>query len=214
MIVIFLGPPGAGKGTYSELLSERLKIPHISTGDILRDAIEKKTHLGKLASELIDRGELVPDDIMMGLLAERITRFDAHKGFILDGFPRTRQQSEKLDELLGVLLRSITYIVNLELTDQKIVDRLTKRRVCTNCGAIYHLVKNPPKIENVCDICGGKVIQRPDDVEETIRHRISLYRDKIKPVMDYYSIHDGFITVSGDQNSTAEIEDLFEELGL
>lgn len=214
MIIIFLGPPGAGKGTYSGLLAEALKIPHISTGDLLRESIAKESPFGRMAKEFIERGELVPTDLMMSLLGERITRFDAHKGFVLDGFPRTVVQAKKLDELLEVLLRKISHIYDLHLPDKEIIERLTRRRVCSNCGAIYHIKRNPPKENGVCDICGGEVVQRADDTEDVIRHRIDVYRKNVKPLLGYYKGREEYKVINALIDSSVSASQLLKILSL
>ena len=184
MNLVFLGPPGAGKGTQAKRLSADLGFVHISTGDILRDAVSKGTALGRKAKEYIDRGELVPDELMIALIEEVLP---PGGGVIFDGFPRTIPQAEALDELLERKRMAVDGVILFELEDEEIVRRLTGRRTCPSCGAVYHLVYNPPKEDELCDHCGAKLIQRDDDREEVVRKRLQVYRDQTAPLIDYYS---------------------------
>ncbi len=184
--MVFLGPPGAGKGTQASMLKSRYGIAHISTGDILREAVKKGTELGKRAKEYMDKGLLVPDEIIVGIIEERLSEPDAQKGFILDGFPRTIPQAEALDRLLekkGITLNAV-FLFNAD--KKTILERLTGRRVCRNCGALYHIKYSPPKVEGVCDKCGGELYQRDDDKEETILKRLEVYEKQTAPLIDYY----------------------------
>lgn len=183
---ILLGPPGAGKGTQAAKIVEKYHIPHISTGDIFRENIKQGTPLGKKAQEYISKGELVPDDLVCDIATDRLDRDDCRNGFILDGFPRTVPQAERLDEYLKAKGQKLDVVVNLEVGEDVLMPRLTGRRVCRKCGASYHLINMPPKVEGVCDVCGGELFQRPDDNEETVKNRIAVYDAQTKPLIDYY----------------------------
>lgn len=182
--VIFLGPPGCGKGTQARRLSAEYGFKHISTGDILREAVRKGTELGKLAKSYMDRGELVPDDVMIGLI-EDVLR-NCENPVIMDGFPRTLPQAEAFDKLLDKLNFELRKVVLFDVPDEEIVKRLSARRVCPKCGAVYNMLYNPPKNDEICDVCGTKLIQRDDDRPETIRRRLEVYRRDTEPLIDYY----------------------------
>lgn len=182
--VIFLGPPGAGKGTQADIIEEKLSIKKISTGDILREAVRKGTELGKLAESYMNRGELVPDDVMLSLIEETLKNING--GFILDGFPRTLEQARGLDRLLEKLNIPLKVVVLLDLEDEKIIRRLSARRICPNCGAVYNMLSNPPEEDEVCDRCGTKLITRDDDKPDVIRRRLEVYRRSTEPLIDYY----------------------------
>ncbi len=179
--VIMLGAPGVGKGTQAKLMAEKFRIPHISTGDMLRTAVKEGTELGKKAKEIMERGELVPDDIMNGIVKERLAKEDCKDGYILDGFPRTIAQAEFLDTV-----DKINYAVYIDVPEELIVKRLVLRRTCPNCGAMYHLEFNPPKNDNVCDKCGTPLVQRDDDKEEVVKNRLAVYNEKTASLLDYY----------------------------
>jgi len=184
-IVIFLGPPGAGKGTQSQLLKERNGFIQISTGDLLREAVKNQTELGKLAKQYMDEGKLVPDDLIISLIKEKLQEY-ADKNIIFDGFPRTIPQAESLDNLLSHLNKNIDAVILFKIESEEIVKRLTGRRVCPSCGVVYHTIYNPPKIDEICDKCGARLIQRDDDKEEVIRKRLEVYRQQTKPLIEYY----------------------------
>jgi len=184
--LVLLGPPGAGKGTQAERISELYGIPHISTGDIFRDNLKRGTELGLKAKEYMDRGELVPDEVVIGIVRNRLAEPDCDKGFVLDGFPRTVAQADALKEMLASMGKSINHVLNIQVPDQTVVERLTARRTCRSCGAIYHLKFNPPREEGRCDACGGELYVRDDDREETVRARLEEYRSKTQPLIDYY----------------------------
>ncbi|NOY46535.1 MAG: adenylate kinase [Deltaproteobacteria bacterium] len=186
MRLILLGPPGAGKGTQAKRLIERYGIPQISTGDILRAAVRDGTDLGKKAKEYMDAGKLVPDEVVIGIIEERLQEADCAKGFILDGFPRTVAQADALNRVLANLGQAIDHVVSIEVPDEELVERLTGRRTCRGCGAMYHVKFSPPKAEGVCDKCGGELYQRDDDREETIRARLKVYHDQTAPLVEYY----------------------------
>ena len=186
MNLILLGPPGAGKGTQAQLMVDRYHIPQISTGDILRAAVKGKTPLGMKAKGFMDQGKLVPDELVIGIIEERLKAADCHPGFILDGFPRTIAQAEALQPILSKMGRSIDHVVNIEVEDEELVRRLTGRRTCKNCGAMFHIVFHAPKREGICDRCGGTLYQREDDKEETIRTRLKEYQKQTSPLIQYY----------------------------
>lgn len=186
MILIMLGAPGTGKGTQGKLLGKKFNIPNVSTGEILRSAIEQKTQLGNEAKVFIDNGELVPDGVMIRLIKERLAEEDSKNGFILDGFPRTVQQAEALGELFQETGLKLDYVIGLELGKQKIIERLTSRRLCSACGRDYNIITHPPLNEKKCDVCGGEIIQRSDDTVETVSKRLSVYEKKTKPVKEYF----------------------------
>jgi Adenylate kinase (EC 2.7.4.3) len=181
--IIFLGPPGAGKGTQAERLAEDLKIKKISTGDILREAVAKGTELGQRAKSYMERGELVPDEIILGIIEEAINDED---GFILDGFPRNINQAKALDEMLSRKGLNITHVIFLDVPDEEIIKRIAYRRVCLNCGAVYNLIFNPPKENETCNNCGSKLVQREDDREEVVRKRLEVYRDSTEALVKIY----------------------------
>jgi adenylate kinase len=184
-IIIFLGPPGAGKGTQSQLLKERNGFIQISTGDLLREAVKNQTELGKLAKKYMDEGKLVPDDLIISLIKEKLQEY-ADKNIIFDGFPRTIPQAESLDNLLSHLNKNVDAVILFKIEDDEVVKRLAGRRVCPSCGAVYHMVYNPPKIDEICDKCGARLIQRDDDKEEVIRKRLEVYHQQTKPLIEYY----------------------------
>ncbi|MGP3778941.1 adenylate kinase [Halanaerobium saccharolyticum] len=186
MDMILLGLPGVGKGTQAKKLEASLEIPHIATGDIFRKAIKNKTPLGKKAKSFIDAGELVPDEVTIGIVEERLKEDDCKEGFILDGFPRTIAQAEALDEILAEQNRELDLAVYLQAEIDILVERLAGRRVCVDCGATYHVKNDPPEVEGVCDKCGGEVIQRSDDEEETVKKRIEVNKEKTAKLADYY----------------------------
>jgi len=184
-IIIFLGPPGAGKGTQSQLLKERNGFIQISTGDLLREAVKNQTELGKLAKQYMDEGKLVPDDLIISLIKEKLQEY-ADKNIIFDGFPRTIPQAESLDNFLSHLNKNVDAVILFKIEDDEVVKRLAGRRVCPSCGAVYHMIYNPPKIDEICDKCGAKLIQRDDDKEEVIRKRLEVYHQQTKPLIEYY----------------------------
>jgi len=185
--IILMGPPGAGKGTLAKQLKEELHLVHISTGDMFRDAIKAQTELGILAQSYINRGDLVPDDVTIGLVKERLSQPDCANGFLLDGFPRTLPQAEALSEMTKEISREIDVVINLECDNKELIRRISGRRVCRNCGAPYHIVTLLPKVEGVCDLCGGELYQRKDDNEEALKVRLEHYVQDTKPLLDYYA---------------------------
>ena len=186
MRLILLGPPGAGKGTQAKMLKEKFQIPQISTGDILRQAVKDNTELGARAKTVMDAGQLVPDNIVIGLIKERIRQGDCKTGFILDGFPRNITQAEKLSETLQDMNLAIDNVIDLEVDEGEVVERLTGRSTCPECGAMFHQVSRPPKVNEVCDDCGGKLEQRPDDNRGTIEERLKVYSESTAPLKEFY----------------------------
>ena len=184
--LILMGPPGGGKGTQAQRLTDDLGIPQISTGDILRGAVREGTELGKKAKQFMDAGDLVPDEVIIGIVKDRLSEDDAAKGFILDGFPRTVAQADALGHMLEGAGRKIERVINFIVPDEEIVARITGRRMCRDCGATYHVKFDPPTKDGVCDKCGGELYQRDDDTEETVRKRLEVYRDQTAPLIDFY----------------------------
>ncbi len=210
MRLILLGPPGSGKGTQGVRLAERLGVPQISTGDLFRKNLAESTELGRKAQEYMSKGQLVPDKLVLDMVDDRLKQGDTAKGFILDGFPRTIPQADGLGTMLEAHGTKIDHVVLIDLDDEEIVGRLSARRTCSKCGAIYHLIASPPKKENVCDKCGsvGTLEQREDDVPETIRKRLVVYHDQTQPLVDYYSKAGLLRTVDGAQSPTKVAQDI------
>ncbi|HDM43608.1 MAG TPA: adenylate kinase [Candidatus Woesearchaeota archaeon] len=196
MIIVFFGPPGSGKGTIASIVKKELGIPHISTGDLLREEVKKGTELGIKAKSYMDRGELVPDDLVLEVLKRRIEKPDCKNGFILDGYPRNVEQAKTLDRMF-----KIDYIFNFVLSEEEIIKRLSNRRVCPKCGAIYNLISMPPKTPGICDKCGAALIQRDDDKPQAIRERLEVYKKQTEPVLEYYG--DRVINISTEDGFTA-----------
>lgn len=207
MRLVFLGPPGIGKGTYASAISKMYGIPHISTGDIFREEIKRGTELGRRIKEYVERGELVPDEIVIEVVRERLSREDCKKGFILDGFPRTLRQAQALDEMA-----TLDLALNFVAPDEVIIERLSGRRICRRCGAIYHVKFMPPKVEGVCDICGGELYQREDDKPEVIKRRLELYRRQFKPILDFYRAKGILVDVDASEQADVVIPRIVEVL--
>ena len=209
MNLILLGAPGAGKGTQAELLTKQLGIPPISTGNMLREAMANGTSLGKQVKTYMDEGSLVPDELILSIVAERTSQPDCQNGFILDGVPRTLAQAQALDAK-GV---TIDHVVSIEIDDEVIERRMSGRRVCTHCGASYHVVANPPKQEGICDLCGEKVAIRKDDAPETVRHRLAVYHASTEVLKDYYAEQNKLRLVEGNQSIEGAFQDILRALG-
>jgi adenylate kinase len=186
MNLILLGPPGAGKGTQAKRLMEKYGTPQISTGDILRAAVKDGTEMGKKAKEFMDAGKLVPDEVVIGIIDDRLKEADCKEGYMLDGFPRTVPQAEALDKVLSGMGSTIDHVVSIEVAEEELVGRLTGRRTCKDCGAGFHQLFDPPKTEGVCDKCGGELYQRDDDNEATVTNRLKVYNEQTQPLIDYY----------------------------
>lgn len=208
MRIVFLGPPGAGKGTQAKMLIERYGIPQISTGDILRAAVKEGTPMGKKAKEYMDSGKLVPDEVVIGIMQDRLKEPDCAKGFILDGFPRTVAQAEALEKMLNDHHMPIDKVVALDVPDDVLIERLTGRRTCKSCGQMYHVKFDPPKNAGKCDKCGGELFQRDDDKEETIKNRLSVYHAQTAPLLDFY----GKKGMVAKINGTAIPDEIFNSL--
>ena len=207
------GPPGAGKGTQAAGIVDKYKIPHISTGDIFRKNIKEGTDLGKKAKEYMDQGLLVPDELTVGLVTDRISQDDCKNGFMLDGFPRNVSQAEQLDAFLKENNIELSNVINIEVDKSILVSRAVGRRICKSCGATYHVEFNPPKVDGTCDVCGGELYQRADDNEETVSKRIQVYLDETKPLADYY-LNEGIIAnINGEQSIDKVFADIVDALG-
>ena len=212
MKLILLGPPGAGKGTQAEILSKRLGVDTISTGVMLRTAIREGTELGKLAEGYINEGKLVPDEVVVGIVKDRLSKDDCKKGFILDGFPRTVEQADALTGILKDLGLTLTRVLNISVPAEDLIERAVGRRICKKCGATYHTKFNPPKKEGICDVCGSELFQRADDTAETMKNRLSVYEASTKPLIDYYKAAGVYTEVDGRQPIEKVTQDLIEVL--
>ena len=213
MNLVLMGLPGAGKGTQAEQIVEKYKIPHISTGDMFRSAIKEGTDLGLQAKSFMDKGELVPDEVTIGIVRERLSKADCEKGFLLDGFPRTVPQAEALEDILSDLNRKIEFVINIDVEKELLMERLTGRRICKSCGSTYHLVFNPPATEGVCDRCNGELYQRADDNEETVQNRLEVNLKQTKPLLDFYETKGYLRNINGQQDIRKVFADLDELLG-
>lgn len=212
MNIILMGLPGAGKGTQASEIVKKFPIPHISTGDMFRKAIKDETDLGKEAKSYMDRGELVPDEVTVGIVKERISEDDAKKGFLLDGFPRTIDQAESLRQIMSELDREIDAVINIEVPEEELMNRLTGRRICEKCGTTYHLVFNPPKVDGICDIDGGKLYQREDDNPETVSNRLSVNVKQSKPILEYYNNKGVLKNIDGSKDIDEVTNDVIDIL--
>jgi len=208
LYLILMGLPGAGKGTQAEMIKAKYNIPHISTGDMFRQAIKEGTELGKKAKAYMDEGALVPDEVTNGIVEERLAKSDCDNGFLLDGFPRTIAQAEALEAITKKLNKQIDYVIQVDVPAEKLIERLTGRRVCPSCGATYHVINKPPKTEGVCDNCGTELVQRDDDKEETVQKRLEVNIEQTQPLLDFYKEKGVLVTVDGDQ----PIDKVFEDI--
>ncbi len=208
MKIIMLGAPGAGKGTQAQMIAEKFNIPHISTGDIFRANIKNGTELGKKAKEFMDKGQLVPDELTVELLLDRVAKEDCKDGYVLDGFPRTIPQADVLTNELDKLGDYVDYAINVDVPDENIVRRMSGRRACLKCGATYHIEHIPPKQEGICDKCGSELVQRDDDKPETVNNRLSVYHEQTQPLIDYYTKAGILKTVDG----TKDMNDVFNAI--
>lgn len=213
MKIIMLGAPGAGKGTQAKKIAEKYHIPHVSTGDIFRANIKDGTELGLKAKGFIDQGLLVPDEITIGMLLNRIQEADCTNGYVLDGFPRTIPQADSLSKALTDLGESIDFAVNVDVPDENIVSRMSGRRACLTCGATYHVVYNRPKTEGICDVCGKELVLRDDDKPDTVQKRLSVYHEQTQPLIDYYKQADKLAEVDGTQEMEAVFQSIVGILG-
>ena len=213
MKIIMLGAPGAGKGTQAKMIAEKYSIPHISTGDIFRANIKNGTELGKKAKEYMDKGELVPDELTVDLVKDRLNQDDCKNGFMLDGFPRTVFQAEELDKIMEAKGLSISNVLNIDVAADKLIDRIAGRRVCKSCGATYNVNTKPTAKEGICDACGGEVYQRADDNRETVENRINVYFSQTAPLIDYYEKSGVLAAIDGDQAMDSVFSDITKVLG-
>lgn len=213
MRLILLGPPGAGKGTQAANIVDKYHVPHISTGDIFRKNIKEGTALGKEAKAFMDRGELVPDSLVIEIVADRLREEDCVAGFLLDGFPRTVAQAEALDQVLATMECSLNNVVNIQVDPNLLVERAVGRRICRDCGATYHIKFNPSKVEGVCDKCNGELYQRSDDNEETVSNRVRVYVEETSPLVDYYTAKNIILNLDGEKAIDEVFEDICKALG-
>lgn len=213
MKIIMLGAPGAGKGTQAKKIAGRYQIPHISTGDIFRTNIKERTELGKKAKTFMDQGLLVPDELVVNLVVDRVGKEDAKNGYVLDGFPRTIPQAEALDKALENKNEKVDFAVNVEVPDENIIKRMAGRRACVGCGATYHLEHIPPKAEGICDTCSGELILRDDDKPETVKKRLDVYHEQTQPLIEYYTGRGILKEVDGTKDMEQVFEDIIKVLG-
>jgi len=210
MRIILFGPPGAGKGTQAKVLSERVNLPHISTGDLLRENVKEQTTLGKQAKDFMDKGLLVPDGLVANMLKERFSRPDLKKGFILDGYPRNISQAKTLDDMLKALKMDIDFVVYLNAGDEVIIQRLSGRLVCSSCGANFHVTNMPPKTAGICDNCKSSLYQRTDDKEETVKKRLDVYKKEVTPLIEYYERQNKLYRLPGDEKPELVLEKIIK----
>lgn len=212
MKLLIMGPPGAGKGTQAEVLVKELNITHISTGDMFRAAIKEGTDMGKKAKEYMDKGALVPDEVVVGMVKDRLLKPDCAAGFLLDGFPRTLEQAKALDATLQAMDIKLDSVINIAVPREKLMARLTGRRVCRGCGASYHMLFNKPEVEGKCNSCGGELYQRSDDNEEAVGNRLDVYEAQTQPLIDYYAAQRLLLNINGDQEIKKVLEDILTTL--
>ncbi len=214
MKIIMLGAPGAGKGTQAKKIAEVCNVPHISTGDIFRANIKNGTELGAKAKEYMDKGLLVPDELVCDLVVDRIQQSDCENGYILDGFPRTIPQAQALTNALNAIGQKMDYAINIEVPDENIIERMSGRRACVGCGATYHVVYNPTKVEGICDACGEALILRDDDKPETVKNRLNVYHEQTQPLIDYYKNEGILVEVDGTKNMDDVFADICKVIGV
>ena len=213
MKIIMLGAPGAGKGTQAKMIAEKCGIPHISTGDIFRANIKNGTELGAKAKEYMDKGLLVPDELVCDLVVDRIQQADCEKGYILDGFPRTIPQAEALENALNAIEQKLDYAIDIDVPDENIINRMSGLRACVGCGATYHVLFNPTKVEGKCDVCGESLILRDDDKPETVKKRLDVYHTQTQPLIDFYTERKVLVEVDGTQSMDKVFDDIMKILG-
>ena len=213
MKIIMLGAPGAGKGTQAKMIAEKCGIPHISTGDIFRANIKNGTELGAKAKEYMDKGLIVPDELVCDLVVDRIQQADCEKGYILDGFPRTIPQAEALENALNAIEQKLDYAIDIDVPDENIINRMSGRRACVGCGATYHVLFNPTKVEGKCDVCGESLILRDDDKPETVKKRLDVYHTQTQPLIDFYTERKVLVEVDGTQSMDKVFDDIMKILG-
>lgn len=213
MKIIMLGAPGAGKGTQAKMIAEKCGIPHISTGDIFRANIKNGTELGAKAKEYMDKGLLVPDELVCDLVVDRIQQADCEKGYILDGFPRTIPQAEALENALNAIEQKLDYAIDIDVPDENIINRMSGRRACVGCGATYHVLFNPTKVEGKCDVCGESLILRDDDKPETVKKRLDVYHTQTQPLIAFYTERKVLVEVDGTQSMDKVFDDIMKILG-
>jgi len=213
MRIVLLGPPGAGKGTQAIRIAAKYAVPHISTGDIFRANVKEGTPLGKKAKEYMDKGLLVPDELVCDLVEDRVSKEDCANGYLLDGFPRTVFQAEHFDAFLNGKGEELDHVVDIEVAEDVLLPRMIGRRVCRNCGKPYHIVYTPPKVEGVCDVCGGEVYQRADDTEETVKNRFKVYQDQTAPLIDYYKNSGKLAPIDGGRTQDEVFAEICALLG-
>ena len=213
MKIIMLGAPGAGKGTQAKMIAEKCGIPHISTGDIFRANIKNGTELGAKAKEYMDKGLLVPDELVCDLVVDRIQQADCEKGYILDGFPRTIPQAEALENALNAIEQKLDYAIDIDVPDENIINRMSGRRACVGCGATYRVLFNPTKVEGKCDVCGESLILRDDDKPETVKKRLDVYHTQTQPLIDFYTERKVLVEVDGTQSMDKVFDDIMKILG-
>ena len=213
MKIIMLGAPGAGKGTQAKMIAEKCGIPHISTGDIFRANIKNGTELGAKDKEYMDKGLLVPDELVCDLVVDRIQQADCEKGYILDGFPRTIPQAEALENALNAIEQKLDYAIDIDVPDENIINRMSGRRACVGCGATYHVLFNPTKVEGKCDVCGESLILRDDDKPETVKKRLDVYHTQTQPLIDFYTERKVLVEVDGTQSMDKVFDDIMKILG-
>lgn len=215
MNIILMGPPGAGKGTQADLIKGNYPIPHISTGDMFRDAVTNGTVLGKEAQKYMESGQLVPDEVTIGIVKERLAHGDCEKGFMLDGFPRTTVQAEALDQVLTSMGKKIEAVINISVPEELLYERMSGRISCKDCKTVYHLTFNPPAKAGVCDKCGGELVQRADDRGDTVKKRLQVYAEQTNPLIDYYQKQGNLYNIDGDRSTQvvfADIKNVLESL--